>query len=435
MSILDTLIDAARQAADGTEPQQAVADTLAGLTDVDPSELLNEVLERFTETRAADDPDVDMLETLVTVASGVRQYQSAVEEAVAERDARIADLESRLNPAAETAPDEGEPVEGPDEATGRDASRAGDPRNPRSTRTRRKHPHPDPAPQEPTAVAASARSIDLSRVRRTRTPAPRDTAPSVDIIVASANLPGFEPGTNIDMAQLTAAVGARFSTFPQERIPNTYMRNPIAQIAVPFPRDLTQDDNVGRDQELLDHAGDMARLDGGSLTAAGGWCAPSETLYDLCPGLETNSGLVDIPEIQVTRGGIRTTEGPDFATLYAGAAISQTEAQNIAGDVKPCYRVPCPSFTDTRAGVKGICIVAGILQDDAYPELTQRVVSGALIAHTHRFNADTIAAMEAQSTAVAGFTGAGPSATTSLLNGLEMQIIDVRYRYRAAESR
>ena len=112
----------------------------------------------------------------------------------------------------------------------------------------------------------------------------------------------------------------------------------------------------------------------------------------------------------------------------------QTEAQNIAGDVKPCYRVPCPSFTDTRAGVKGICIVAGILQDDAYPELTQRVVSGALIAHTHRFNADTIAAMEAQSTAVAGFTGAGPSATTSLLNGLEMQIIDVRYRYRAAES-
>ena len=327
MSILDTLIDAARQAADGTEPQQAVADTLAGLTDVDPSELLNEVLERFTETRAADDPDVDMLETLVTVASGVRQYQSAVEEAVAERDARIADLESRLNPAAET--DEGDeggegdkPAEDPepDEAKPDEDKPAETPETPAAPAPD-PAPEPAPAPQEPTAVAASARSIDLSRVRRTRTPAPRDTAPSVDIIVASANLPGFEPGTNIDMAQLTAAVGARFSTFPQERIPNTYMRNPIAQIAVPFPRDLTQDDNVGRDQELLDHAGDMARLDGGSLTAAGGWCAPSETLYDLCPGLETNSGLVDIPEIQVTRGGIRTTEGPDFATLYAGAAI------------------------------------------------------------------------------------------------------------------
>jgi hypothetical protein len=433
VNTLEALIEAARNAAEGTEARAAVAEALAALEGVEPGELLDAVLDRFSEVRGTDNPDVDLLETLADVAEGVRLHMAAVDEAVAERDARIADLEARLQPpAAETDP----PT---DPATDPPAEPA-DPADPPATEPPAADPPADPPapaeqPAEPEAVTASARRrIDLSRVRRAAPPAPReDQQMAVDILVASTNLPGFESGNRLDMQGLTAAVTSRFSTFPQERIPNTYMRNPIAQIRMPFPQDLTQDDNQRRDQELLDHAGDMARLDGG-LVAAGGWCAPSETLYDLCPGLESNSGLVNVPEIQINRGGIRTTEGPDFAALYAGAAISQTEAQNIAGDVKPCYRVPCPSFTDTRAGVKGICIVAGILQDDAYPELTTRVVEGALVAHAHRFNADTLTAMETQSTAVAGFTGSGPSATTSMLNGLEMQIIDYRYRYRAPES-
>lgn len=433
MNVLDTLIEAARTG-DG-ERAAAVAAALAGMEDANPTELLEACLDRFREGRAADNPDLDLLEVLVDVADGIRTHIAAVDAALAERDAQIADLEARLNPTAETEPDEGEqepaePADPPAEpAEPVESSEPAAPAEPEVPA--------EPAAPEPQAVAASAPPvrIDLSRVRRPRTTTPRPPEQQgVDILVASANLPGFEPGANLDMRGLAQAVSARFSTFPQERVPNMHMRNPIAQIRLPFPQDLTQDDNSSRDQEVFDHAGDMSRLSGGSLTAAGGWCAPSITLYDLCPGLETTSGLVDIPEIQVTRGGLRTTEGPDFATLYAGAAISQTEAQNIAGDVKPCYRVPCPSFTDTRAGVKGICIVAGILQDDAYPELTQRVVEGALVAHAHRFNADTIAAMETASTAVAGFTGAGPSATTSALNGLEMQIIDYRYRYRAAES-
>lgn len=434
MTTLEALIEAARQASDGTERSRAVADALAGMEDVDPTELLNAVLDRFSEVRSTDNPDVDLLEILADVAEGVRTHQAAVEEALAERDARIADLEARLNPpAAETEPDEGEdpPAEEPETPADNPPSEPAPAPDPTEL------PPTPPAVDQPEAIAASARPtrrIDLSRVRRTTPPAPRDDARmAMDILVASTNLPGFEAGSMLDMGGLTAAVNARMSTFPQEHIPNTYIRNPIAQLRIPFPQDLTQDDNQRRDQELLDHAGDMARLQGGSLVAAGGWCSPSETLYDLCPGLESTSGLVDVPEIQVNRGGIRTTEGPDFATLYAGAAISQTEAQNIAGDVKPCYRVPCPSFTDTRAGVKGICIVAGILQDDAYPELTQRVVEGALVAHAHRFNADTLSAMETQSTAVGSFTGSGPSATTSVLNGLELQIIDYRYRYRAPE--
>jgi hypothetical protein len=80
-----------------------------------------------------------------------------------------------------------------------------------------------------------------------------------------------------------------------------------------------------------------------------------------------------------------------------------------------------------------VCIISGILNDDAYPEMTRRIVELALAVHAHKYNADTIARMVALATAV-GPISAGPSAATSLLNGLEMQIVDYRYRYRAPEN-
>ena len=59
---------------------------------------------------------------------------------------------------------------------------------------------------------------------------------------------------------------------------------------------LTQEDNDLSDYDLVWAAGDEKRLPGGSLVAAGGWCSPSETLYDLCQ-YETVQGILDLPEI------------------------------------------------------------------------------------------------------------------------------------------
>src|SRR5690606_6834739 len=53
----------------------------------------------------------------------------------------------------------------------------------------------------------------------------------------------------------------------------------------------------------------------GSLTAAGGWCAPSEQLYDFC-AVPLATDLVVVPEVNIsTRGGIRWPNEPDLSGI------------------------------------------------------------------------------------------------------------------------
>ena len=181
-----------------------------------------------------------------------------------------------------------------------------------------------------------------------------------------------------------------------------------------------------------------------SLTAAGaGWCAPSEVIYDLCE-LESSDGLLDIPEINVSRGGIKFTTGPDFSSIYSGAGyFHYTEAQIISGVTKPTMPVPCPSFTDVRLEADGLAIQADLLQLRGYPELIARFVRGAMVAHTHKINQFMINALVTGSTAlalpsnVASHTpGLGTtwysdhSVVSTVLGAIDMAIQDYKYRQR-----
>jgi hypothetical protein len=212
----------------------------------------------------------------------------------------------------------------------------------------------------------------------------------------------------------------------------------IATIQREFPKALIAGDDTEDLHELLMFAGKESNLPGGSLTAAAGWCAPSQTVYDLCE-LETRDGLLDIPEIQISRGGLRFTPGPDFAAIFGGAGyFHQTEAQVIANTTKPCMEIPCPSFQDVRLEVEGVCITGSILQRRGYPELVERFIRGALVAHTHKLNAFKIAAMVTGSTAVDqtaianndGNPVVSDTGTTGVLAAVELQITDIRYRHR-----
>jgi hypothetical protein len=132
------------------------------------------------------------------------------------------------------------------------------------------------------------------------------------------------------------------------------------------------------------------------VLAAGGWCAPSETVYDFC-SFETVSGLIDIPTVNIRRGGLRFTKGPDYASIAADPEIGfhQTEAQAIAGTPKVCYAVECPPFEDIRLDVVGFCITAGILTNVGYPELIRRVLEIGAVAHAHKVNKYVIDAIQA----------------------------------------
>ena len=198
---------------------------------------------------------------------------------------------------------------------------------------------------------------------------------------------------------------------------------------------------------VLDHAIDESRLEGGSLvsaveasfertkslTAAVGWCAPSETIYDLCE-LETMDGMLDIPEVQATRGGFFVPEngGPSFATIYDSIGdegdVILTEYDVENGADKVCVEIPCPDFVEVRLDVAYVCITGSLLQRRGYPEAVTRFSRGAMVALAHKVNESVIARMVAQSGSPSPSRqdASGDDAVSSLLSAVELAIEDMK---------
>lgn len=301
---------------------------------------------------------------------------------------------------------------------------------------------PDPAGAVDTdpALVASGRQprVPLGRLPNHRRRDPQRPAGRVYNWRAAADIRGVSAGADIlDVDALVQAVQTRLHAFgraggsgtQQAGIAMIHRENKYgAQFAL-GNREITE--------AVLEALTDETRLPGGSLVAAGGWCVPSEILYDLLPGADANAGMVDIPGMTVRRGGIRWPATPSFATLYASASTSfyQTEATVIAGETpKPCFEIPCTTFSEERLGVAGVCIRSPILTERGYPELVRAVTAEVLAVHAHKVNQRKIADMVTDSTAntitQAQMTTAGY--TASLLTAIELQVEYLRYRHRWA---
>jgi hypothetical protein len=245
------------------------------------------------------------------------------------------------------------------------------------------------------------------------------------MVTAAADVSGFSAGQELDsLDEVGKALLNRMRAMPQHSVPNTRLQFGAAVIKKQFESDLMQ--GSVDDWGLVNYAGTESRLPGGSLTAAGGWCAPSETLYDLM-SYESTDGLLNVPEFQVSRGGIRYTPGPDFSDFYTGG-FDLTEAQVEGGTQKTCDEVPCPAFSEVRMDAVGVCITAPLLTNSAYPELVRRYIEGSLVAHQHRLNEKLIAEMQT----AAGTPIAVPTNSTLLFNmdHIEWQATSMRYAYR-----
>jgi len=204
-----------------------------------------------------------------------------------------------------------------------------------------------------------------------------------------------------------------------------------------FPEEAIAQTEDPRDAMLF--AVDESRLQGGSLVASGGWCSPSETLYDLVDISEA-ANLISVPEIQVNRGGIRHTLGPDYSVVFADTGFCYSEADDIAADydgngggVKPVTTVPCPDFEDTRLGYCGVIIGAGLLQQRGYPEVIEDYINKTLTAHAHRMSASVINSMVSDSTAVVLASGQ-EGATAPLLTAIDLQATHYRAVNRMADT-
>lgn len=294
---------------------------------------------------------------------------------------------------------------------------------------------PTEAAKEPALVA----STPPARVPAARRAGLRQTKPEAAAneakasIVAAADVPGVSIGSTLEsFAALSKPTTAVLEALGRAR-GNTRIDKPIASFQAFRSDNLVQGASASSDQAILDQARRESRLSGGSLVAAGGWCAPSETIYDLC-GSESLDGLWDVPTIQVNRGGVSFTKGPDFADFYASDFIAQTEAQAEAGATKDCVEIDCPAFSEVRLDVTGLCVTVPILTNAAFPELVQRYTEGLLVAHQHKKSVDLLNRALTIAGAATSVANPWPTASGSILAAIELVVLGERQRYRLGES-
>lgn len=367
------------------------------------------------ESPTADDADeAERISAALDQLASHRETLTASASAAADRMAAL--RASRVEASDQSEEDEEDEADEADEEDGADEADADD--------------EADEAPAVK-AVSASAKRRTrsaretLSGKRPARVPE-RARAKTFSM-TASADVSGVSIGADlVDLDAVGDVLVKRLKGMPQS--PTGDPNGQMTRYGVAFinrSHEFTTNNTVDDYAKVMEAAKE-SRLQGGSLIAAGGWCAPSEVLYDLCEG-ETTDGLIDLPEVGVSRGGIRFTQGPQFSTLYA-AGFTQTEAQAIAGTTKPCYEVACPTFTEVRLDAMGICIKVPLLTNSAYPELTRRTISGALTAHLHRVSAGLITKMAAAATAVT--TADVGSTAGNVLDSVGLIITTIRQEYR-----
>jgi len=271
-----------------------------------------------------------------------------------------------------------------------------------------------------TASADNTRKAPSAKAVSARTPQPEAPAPQPEVVItAAADIPGFSSGGTLDTLALAKAMHAKART-----LSNHSGMIPVASINLPMEHKLGAD--LAYNMDVL-----KAATSPQALTAAG-WCAPSNNLYELF-AVDAGDGLIDLPTVQVTRGGLNV---PGFLGLedaedglWTWTEADQDDADEGGEAFKPCLKIPCPEFTDYRLEAEGLCITAGNLTDRAFPELTQRFVSLAVNAHLHRLSAAIINQI---ANSAVGVTMGGINATAagSVLNAIDLQVADYRSQHR-----
>lgn len=333
-------------------------------------------------------------------------------------------------------------------------------------------PEPEPAPAPtpdpvPTPEPSGTPPVTVTAARNTVDPSPQAEPERYGVLIASADAPGAR-GELTDFASVGKLLdtqfgrygtsGGRGSKAPTISGGNRFRmsdgrsmtRHSIAAVQREYPTEFRVTDKNNA-LSVLEYARNERNLPGNSLaksalkqveagkslTAAAGWCAPSEIIYDLCT-LSSLDGMLSLPTIQATRGGFQIPEngGPNFASIYSqigddgDVILTEYEVEN--GAEKVCIEVPCPDFVDIRLDVAYLCLTGNLLQQRGYPEAVTQFSSEAVTALAHKVNASMIARLVAGSGApvTIGEPASSNDAASNLLSAVELAIMDMRYRHR-----
>ena len=454
-----------------------IPENLSDLSAADLGDLRSKAVDAFQTLYANGEFTDEDLATLGTLTEGIEVLSAEIssrEQAAAERAAKAAEMAAKVGadkPADDSKPapadddEDDTPAEEKAEAESDIAEAEAEKKAAEEAEKKAKAAAADVEPAaeidaEPEAVTAAAPRgpIKLSGIRRhVHTPAPAITEETSVEDTAKARLtvadvPGFAADSDASFEDLAVALDRRLQGFNSGAYAAAARagramseRHSLAVVRKHFDERATVSSPESADAAMA-FAVNEKNLPGGSLVAAGGWCAPSETVYDLIED-ESRDGLISLPEINVTRGGIKFTKGPKFADLYAAPSFNFTEEEAKAGKylpdaaaqgankvgAKPVYNVPCTEFEEVRLSAAGLHIQANLLQQRGYPELVARTIRGALVAHEHKMSERIIASMERQSTAVSMDSGQ-IGAAAPILTAIELQVEHYRYAQRLSRS-
>ncbi|MFI1703042.1 major capsid protein [Streptomyces griseoruber] len=243
----------------------------------------------------------------------------------------------------------------------------------------------EPAPVvEPEQVSASSSLVkrpvlNLASVRAVQPRVlPEPPAPGTHI-TAAVDVPGYTPGAPLDFGQVVTGIISRANALKTAGGGT----GQVISYRHPFQQELivTDSSSAPEGTTVAIAAQNQGRLPQGELVASGGWCAPSETLYDIT-GVACPDMLWDAPEIQLARGGLRYYKP---LSLDVGSLTwVHTEADDISGATKPCFKIPCPDPVEVRCDAVGVCLEAGILTQRHFPELVSWYLRNAMVAHEIR---------------------------------------------------
>jgi len=316
--------------------------------------------------------------------------------------------------------------------------------------------HPaEPEPEDTTEEAPDAPATETTEEAAAEEPEPAvmaggDRRPVTFAGVGTNNPPdtrrepGWEmdpscPGYRKDMprigfTELARAIdsvrGGRSHNRPNKPAQGAYS----AQVLARLQRDMPVIEDGHALVAAIEEATDESKLPGGSLTAAGGWCAPSEQLYTFCD-VPNASDLISLPDLAINRGGIRWPVEPDLTSIYQNFEWFFTETQLEAVDSgsgeptaqKVCVEIPCPDdFEEIRLAAVGWCVEAGILQTQGWPELITWFLQSVTQEHLRSISRRTILDMVAGSTAKTISDATMIGTASALLNAAALEATNLR---------
>lgn len=275
--------------------------------------------------------------------------------------------------------------------------------------------------------------IDLSGLRKHQSKIVLPEEPDPEpVITAAAALPGHSPGSVIQLSDVSSAIHIRAKALKS----SGGGRHNAAYYELPFHETqiVHNATSLPEGSAAVRTAADQNRLEGKSVVASGGWCAPSETVYTLtdssCP-----DGLWTAPEIRLTRGGLNYY--PDIPldnALLADLTWEHSEAADIAGMEKPCYHIGCPDPLSMRCTAIGVCLEAGILTEQFFPELIDDYRNKAMVAHEIRKARFVLNQALTSPMTTNVITEPTFGALSAVFAQVALQVVDMQERYNLCES-